>query len=268
MNENFEEQIKAWDFYVKSLFAAWEGKEIWMDIKGYEGLYKVSNLGRVLSLARLSARGHKVPNRFIGVMPSSHGYCCVNLNKNKIPRHYHISQLVALNFLPNTNNLPEVNHISGVKTDDSLPNLEWSSGLHNKLHAFHMKLTVIPKGEKSHKSKLTDMDVAEIWQMIKSGISKKIVANKFNISLSNIHHILQGKTWTHITDSLGRIQKNLKYNRKLNKSQVIEIMNLFASGQYTKLELSKIFNICTRQIHGIVTGEYWKNLQHLNPNKT
>ena len=107
-------------------------KEIWKDIKGYEGIYMVSNLGRVKSLDRTPDKDVGIlRNRkgviFKGVATTS-GYKTVGLNKNKRTKSFRIDNLVAKAFIPNSNNKASVNHINGDRGDSRAKNIEWSMG--------------------------------------------------------------------------------------------------------------------------------------------
>ena len=112
--------------------------EIWKDIIGYEGLYQVSNFGRVKSLSRTVnayPRGHKA-NRVIRdrILKSNHiknRYDIVALRKNNKTKTFAVHNLVANHFLPNPNNLPEINHIDENKQNNRVDNLEWCTHKHN-----------------------------------------------------------------------------------------------------------------------------------------
>lgn len=102
--------------------------EIWKDIPGYEGLYQVSNLGRVKSLHY----GKTNTERVLVSKTLGYGYRGVKLYSS--PRHptsCYIHRLVALAFLPNPNNLPQVNHRDENKSNNAVSNLEWCSAESN-----------------------------------------------------------------------------------------------------------------------------------------
>jgi hypothetical protein len=113
-------------------------EEIWKDVAGYEGLYEVSNLGNVRSVARTEhvVQGNKEFDRTRNgraMVPdvSKYGYARVSLCKNGAMKHYLVHRLVAQAFLPNPDDLPQVNHRNEDKGDNRVDNLEWCTCLYN-----------------------------------------------------------------------------------------------------------------------------------------
>lgn len=106
-------------------------EEIWKDIFGYEGIYQISNLGRVKRLPVKDARGHLRKEKFLTPCLNSCGYLHVGLTKQNVHKKKTIHRLLMEAFVPNPNNLPEINHINENKTDNSLSNLEWCTHYQN-----------------------------------------------------------------------------------------------------------------------------------------
>lgn len=104
-------------------------KEIWKDIEGYEGLYQVSNLGRVKSLKRESKNNKNVTDRILKYKLDTYGYPTVILYKEAKAKTVKIHRLVASIFIPNTCNFIEINHKNGIKIDFRIENLEWCTRL-------------------------------------------------------------------------------------------------------------------------------------------
>lgn len=100
-------------------------KEIWKDIKGYEGLYQISNMGRVKRLEdNFITQGYKGE------------YANFTLKKNGISKCFAIHRLVATHFIPNPLNKKEVNHIDGNKHNNCVNNLEWNTHQENTIHSY------------------------------------------------------------------------------------------------------------------------------------
>lgn len=109
--------------------------EIWKDVVGYEGLYKVSNLGRVKSIDRRDRIGVFHGGRVLSTFAIPSGYLYVSLHKNGNKINKSVHGLVANAFLDQPCEQLEVNHINGVKTDNGVENLEWCTHLTNMNHA-------------------------------------------------------------------------------------------------------------------------------------
>ena len=105
-------------------------KEEWKDIKDYEGLYQVSNWGRVKSL---NYNGTRKP-RLMTPSETKKGYLVVHLRKNGESKTCRVHRLVAKTFIPNPNNLPQINHLDEDKTNNRVENLEWCTSKDNCNH--------------------------------------------------------------------------------------------------------------------------------------
>jgi len=109
--------------------------EEWKDIEGYEGLYQVSNYGRVKSLQREIAykdgRKKTIQEKILHTFISNLGYYHVMLSKNGVPKRYKVHRLVAKAFIPNPNNLPIINHKDENPKNNFVENLEWCTQKYN-----------------------------------------------------------------------------------------------------------------------------------------
>lgn len=173
--------------------------EEWRDVKGFEGIYQVSNLGNVRSLSRLDARGHSIKGKMLSTnVPIKAGYPCVNLKNGKHKRlAVPIHRLVAENFIPNNDDLPQVNHIDGNKMNNSVDNLEWVSCSDNIRHAVMNNLMpnhyYAYNGETNPRCKLTDNQISEIRNLYSQGIKSPMLSKMFGVSKSHICAIVKHK---------------------------------------------------------------------------
>ena len=100
----------------------------WKDVAGYEGIYKVSPHGEIYSIKNRSILSPCVNNK---------GYSMVILYKRAKPKHMLVHRIVALSYIPNVDNLPQVNHIDGNKRNNNITNLEWCSNGSNQIHRIY-----------------------------------------------------------------------------------------------------------------------------------
>lgn len=103
-------------------------KEIWKDIKDYEGLYQVSNLGRIKSLYNYRGKGNILKQK------NKRGYYQVGLRKNNIRKWVSVHRLVAIAFIENPNNYSNINHKDENPLNNCIDNLEWCTTRYNNMY--------------------------------------------------------------------------------------------------------------------------------------
>jgi len=181
-------------------------EEVWKDVKGYEGIYQVSNFGNVRSLDRTVNKPNGISYIRKGklcVQPKSNlGYMTVGLTVNNKKVNKYVHRLVAQAFIINNNNYPQVNHINCNKTNNRMDNLEWCTNSQNHIHASKNGLNklhlhrVAYSGEENGRALLTKKQVLEVRnKYIPFKYSAKKLALEYNVSQSCITHILNNKTW-------------------------------------------------------------------------
>lgn len=176
-----------------------EGEE-WKDVVGWEGLYQISNMGRVKSLSRwrnCAHVGHFRKSKIMKIYPDSRDkYLSTILMSNDIKIYVLVHRLVATAFVPNPLNLPQVNHKFGITWDNRASELEWMTKSQNIQHAFDTGLKIGLRGEKNGNSKLTQRQVDEIRaKYIPYIYTKKMLAKEYKINIRNIAHILDNEMW-------------------------------------------------------------------------
>ena len=174
----------------------------WKPIPGYEGLYQIDAHGRILSLERrVKTKGNvyrTIPEHFLTWQPTYDGYMFAKLTKEKIKKCIKIHRLVALAFIPNPSNKPQVNHKDGNKKNNSIDNLEWVTGKENMAHAVENNLNNCGRGEAQGHSKATDEMVLKMREHAKGGRTHQSIADEFGFSRSAVTSIINKKRWNHI----------------------------------------------------------------------
>lgn len=171
--------------------------EIWLDIKGYENKYKISNHGRVISLKRRYVPNNKLRKPTIWKNKKNDSYLYIGLTDGEESKIFTLHRLVALHFLENPNNLPEVNHKNGNKLDANVKNLEWITCQDNIIHALENNLNT-SRGENSPFTKLTESKVLEIRKLYKEGLTTYRLEKMFGVKYYTIKAIVDRKSWKHI----------------------------------------------------------------------
>lgn len=162
------------------------------ELKGFEGIYWIYPNGDILTKTHY---GHKGKEAILKPAKDKKGYLRFGLMKEGKLHTKKGHRLVAENYLPNPNNLPQVNHINGIKTDNRVENLEWCTNMQNVHHAIENGLFSYVKGI----VKLNKEQVKQIRLKYKPNIyTRKMLAKEFNVSFNTIKDILSQRTWKNI----------------------------------------------------------------------
>lgn len=159
--------------------------EVWKPVVGYEGLYEVSNIGRVRSINFRNSGKAKVMSPSFNTW----GYLIVDLRKNNKRHSYTVHRLVALAFIPNPDNLPEINHKNEIKYDNTVENLEWCTRKYNINYGTGIKRRSIKIGKP-----IVQLD--NNGNVVKKWESGLVASRYYQIDRSGIYNCLHGKQKT------------------------------------------------------------------------
>jgi hypothetical protein len=180
------------------------GLEEWKDVVGYEEYLMISNHGNVYRKERSWIGGNRGSKRVIksGIMRRrmQHGYWLIDLEVNGKKNILKVHRLVAMAFIPNPENKPQVNHKDLNRSNSCVSNLEWVTAKENIIHARMnkkdwKKRTIYTVGEKISTSKLNETKVREIRN---SPLINKDIAVIYNIDRSTISRIRNRQYWKHV----------------------------------------------------------------------
>lgn len=172
--------------------------EEWKNIKGFDGVYQVSSIGRIKALPMRKLRGrffHDSPERILTIRTNTRGYSQINLQHNKYKKTFLVHRLIADAFLCRPKNMDQVNHKNGIKTDNRVDNLEWCTIQENITHSITTGLKKKQRGEQLPFSKLKEADVLFIRS---STLPHKVLCEKFGVYISTIEKVKARQTWRHI----------------------------------------------------------------------
>ena len=168
-------------------------QEIWESVKGYEGLYEVSNLGRVRTLKRATTSGVVLKQAV------KHGYMHVCLSKDGKPSTKRVHRLVAEAFIANPMDKPVVNHIDGDKTNNAVSNLEWATNSENELHSFRVLGKKPNRPWKGKPRKFARrLSYADATAIIDSKRPSRELAAEFGVSKTTILNIRKRKIYKEV----------------------------------------------------------------------
>lgn len=155
--------------------------EIWKDISEYEGLYQVSNLGRVKRILFKNRVCIKSKEKILKIQHNKFDYQVVRLSKNGIAKYKQVHRLVAEAFISNPNNLPQINHKDENKKNNKTENLEWCTRKYNCNYGTrNKKISISSKNKGKIVLQLKDDKIIKKWNNIITA-SRELKINDRNI---------------------------------------------------------------------------------------
>ena len=225
--------------------------EKWKQIPNMKNIY-ASNFGKIKRI---------YPNREHFYTPS-HGKClyktiCISIDGDSWT--YYVHKLVALAFLPNPDNLAQVNHKDLNKLNNCVDNLEWITHRDNIRHAKKNLPDFQLYGEDAGRAILTNSEAKEIIEIFRAGgdIDAQALADRYGVHKSTIKNIQRGHSWKHMSGEnlVGRMTSRIK----LDEEKVKEIKKMIRNGVMLK-DIAIKFGVSKELISGINLGKKWKHV--------
>lgn len=158
--------------------------------------YLISTYGRVLSLNY----AHHGLVRFVKPSTKKSGYMEIDLSVDKKHFYMLIHRLVAIAFIKNPHNKPEVNHIDGIKSHNYIWNLEWATSKENIIHGYINNLKTIRRGEEIGDNIYTEKMVRKVCKLlVENKLTFKGISEKTGVSYDMVRHIKNHKSWKHVS---------------------------------------------------------------------
>lgn len=189
-------------------------EEVWKDIKGYEGLYKVSNLGRVKNSS----------NKYKKYNINNKGYCLLSLYRDSKEKHFLIHRLVAEAFIPKVENKNQINHKDGNKENNRVDNLEWCNQKENYNHG--KERFYYSHNEDHYFAKLTNDIVKCIPELYRLGFIRSTIAKILRLNPSSVEAIENGISYRELNLDFTNVTK-LKYKDLPNIKLPSNIREIF-----------------------------------------
>lgn len=175
--------------------------ENWKDVPGYEGLYAVSDMGRVKSLERLApSKGgslRRIGGKMLAIHSNGAGYKHVRLAKDGVLTTVLLHRLVLEAFVGPRPDGMEARHLDGIRANNALRNLVWGTKKENADDRIAHGTS--PVGAKNPKSKIDEVQALEIYRRAQSGECFESIAADYGVSEITVSHIKCGRTWSHVT---------------------------------------------------------------------
>lgn len=217
--------------------------EVWMNIVGFEGLYKVSNLGRIRSCRRGTIM---IPH------PLKDGYLRIRLRKSGKDFSFLIHRLVAIAFIPNPNNYQTVNHKDFNTHNNCVENLEWCTQRYNNKYsrdAGHYHYSEKAREAAKRNRKISDELAVKIFEDYKKGAKQADLATKYGVTRAFVCRLVHGRCRTECTNQ--PLEKDLKI--KFSYNEILFMNKSFKNGASLK-SIAERFNTSSTYVSSLVFG--------------
>lgn len=238
--------------------------------------YEIDKNGNIFAYKRLRDFKTGYYYKWIKLNPSNvfGGYSQISIFNNISGKYktYFVHRLVALTFIPNPKNKPQVNHIDGNKHNNCVENLEWVTASENMKHAHKIGLQPSTAGELNSMSKITNKKAINLIRDILNGKTNEEVALKYDLHPRYVSLVRHKKRWKSIWDNFYRDQNTLKSAKqvdrskidyqsyKINRSDQLEILDLIVNKKLLLKDIAKKYKLDPSHLSRISRKQTWKNV--------
>lgn len=238
--------------------------EIWRDIDGYEGLYQVSNKGRIKSLQRIVSHGKSgsfsVKERILSSADKGLGYMVVGLSKNGRKKTWRVHRLVAKAFIPNPNNYDLINHKDKNPSNNAVENLEWCDYQYNNTYADHKEVSSKAQSKLVMQFTMKGDFVARYYGAVEAEKETGVCRTCINACCRGDLQSSGGYRWKLESDNRDmRIPIFRKYRSKLSREQVLDVKRKYRDGIKQSV-IAKEIGISLHTVNNIVRGYCFKDV--------
>lgn len=201
--------------------------------------YLVTECGKVWS---------KYTGRYLKGEVSNKGYLRVTLSSNGESSKVAVHRMVAMTYLPNPKDKPQVNHKDSNRLNNNVSNLEWCTSSENNKHAYDIGYNEAKKGSEANGAILEESQVLDIYHKMLKGVSLKQLHEETGIDKPTLGHIKRRSTWSHLTGHLPAVE--VRPMKKLSDEVLTEAAKLIVQG-LGNVEIAKILGLSRSNVNDL-----------------
>lgn len=232
---------------------------MWAPIVEFAGRYEVSDDGRVRSTDETDGLGrfHPATELYQGTLPNGYKQVRLRQRGERKAHSRYVHRLVATAFLPEPiiqrDGRLYVNHRDGVKSNNRLDNLEWSSAAHNAYHAVQLGLRA---------RRFSDYDIREIRRHYAQGATMVLIGEAFGCSAVMVGKIIRGESYAYVegerTESEG--QQGQRHSQSRFTTEDVQAMRRRSAAGESNKAIANDYDVSYKSVWNIVNRHSWKHI--------
>lgn len=236
-------------------------REQWRDIAGFEGIYQVSDHGRVRSLDRVDCRGRRLKGVDMKPPIDRDGYARVGLYRDGRGTLTYVHRLVLEAFVGPCPEEYEACHHDGNPANNRLSNLRWDTKKANAADRTRHGTAFLPIGERHGMSKLNDDVVVEARRTCRTGADVAAIARREGVGYGALSHAVAGYRWPHLNDVAPPVDITFA---KLTADIVVQARRQVRAGA-SVADVAAATGVSLATLQSAVTGRSWPSVDHIEP---